>query len=121
MDRHDFCRRCGVRVRVRDTVTRALAHAPFGHRPTMLLVRVRRYRCEHCRRVWRQDMTGAAEPRSKLSRGGLEWALAALVLLHLTVARVAEGLGVGWHTANTAGACQVVCVSGHRSGFRGGG
>ena len=47
-------------------------------------------------------MTGAAEPRSKLSRGGLQWALAALVLLHLTVARVAEGLGVGWHTVNTA-------------------
>ena len=98
----DFCHRCGVQATVRDTVTRALAHAPFGHRPTTLLVRVRRYRCEHCRRVWRQDMTRAAEPRSKLSRGGLAWALAGLVILHLTVARVAEGLGVGWHTANTA-------------------
>ena len=46
----------------------------FGHRPTILLVRVRRYRCGPCRRVWRQDMSKAAEPRSKLSRGGLAWA-----------------------------------------------
>jgi len=98
----DFCRRCGTQAMLRDTVTRTLAHAPFGHRPTTLLVRVRRYRCESCRRVWRQDMTRAAEPRSKLSRGGLAWALAGLVILHLTVARVAEGLGVSWHTANTA-------------------
>ncbi len=76
----DFCHRCGVQATVRDTVTRQLAHAPFGHRPTTLLVRVRRYRCEHCRRAWRQDMTRAAEPRSKLSHGGREWALAALIL-----------------------------------------
>ena len=39
---------------MRDTVSRRLAHVPFGHRPTTLLVRVRRYRCDHCRRTWRQ-------------------------------------------------------------------
>ncbi len=44
----------------------------------------------------------AAEPRSKLSRGALRWALTALVVDHLTVARVAGHLGVGWHTANAA-------------------
>jgi len=98
----EFCRGCGAAGLVRDTVTRQLAHAPFGQRPTTLLVRVRRYRCGSCRRVWRQDMTAAAEPRSKLSRGGLGWAMVGLVVQHLTVARIAEGLGVGWHTANTA-------------------
>ncbi len=97
-----FCRGCGAAGRVRDTVARRLAHAPFGHRPTTLLVRVHRYRCAGCGRVWRQDMGKAAAPRSKLSRGGLAWALIGLVVQHLTVARIAEGLGVGWHTANSA-------------------
>jgi len=37
-----------------------------------------------------------------LSRGGLRWALTALVCQHLTVSRIAEGLGVPWNTANDA-------------------
>jgi len=52
--------------------------------------------------VWRQDTTGAAQPRSKLSRGGLRWALEGIVVQHLTVARVAEGLGVSWDCANAS-------------------
>lgn len=44
----------------------------------------------------------AAEPRAKLSRRGLRWALEAIVVQHLTVARVAEGLAVAWNTANDA-------------------
>jgi len=52
--------------------------------------------------VWRQDTTRAAEPRAKLSRRGLRWALEGIVCQHLTVARVAEGLGVSWNTANDA-------------------
>ncbi len=52
--------------------------------------------------MWRQDTTKAAEPRAKLSRRGLRWALEAIVCQHLTVARVAEGLGVAWNTANDA-------------------
>ena len=44
----------------------------------------------------------AAPERAKLSRGGMRWALEALVIDHLTVARVAAGLGVSWHTANDA-------------------
>ncbi|MBG6226696.1 transposase [Arthrobacter sp. CAN_A2] len=83
-------------------MTRRLAHEPFGHRPTTLLVRVRRYRCEHCGRAWRQDTSKAAEPRAKISRSGLRWALFAIVVDHLTMSRVAAGLGVSWHTANTA-------------------
>ena len=38
----------------------------------------------------------------ELSRRGLRWALEAIVVQHLTVARVAEGLGVAWDTANDA-------------------
>lgn len=97
-----WCRRCGCQGVVRDTVTRLLAHEPLGWRPTMLLVTVRRYRCTGCRHVWRQDTSAAAEPRAKLSRRGLRWALEGLVVAHLTVARIAEGLGVSWNTANDA-------------------
>ncbi|MCY0906746.1 ISL3 family transposase, partial [Arthrobacter sp. H14-L1] len=42
------------------------------------------------------------EPRAKLSRRGLRWALEGIVCQHLTIARVAEGLGVSWNTANKA-------------------
>ena len=97
-----WCRRCGSQGAARDTVTRRLAHEPLGWRPTTLLIRVRRYRCPGCAHVWRQDTTRAAEPRAKLSRRGLAWALTGIVCQHLTVARVAEGLGVSWNTANGA-------------------
>ncbi len=83
-------------------MTRRLAHEPLGWRPTTLIVSIRRYRCTDCGHVWRQDTTKAAEPRAKLSRRGLRWALEAIVVQHLTVARVAEGLGVAWNTANDA-------------------
>ena len=104
-----WCRRCGCEGGVRDTVTRRLAHEPFGWRPTVLEVTVRRYRCTGCAHVWRQDTSAAGEPRAKLSRRALTWALEALVVAHLSVARVAEGLAVSWHTANTA-----VLAEGHR-------
>jgi transposase len=97
-----WCRRCGCEGTGRDTVTRQLAHEPLGWRPTTLLVTVRRYRCSGCGHVWRQDTSKAAEPRARLSRRGLRWALEGIVCQHLTVARVAEGLGVSWNTANDA-------------------
>jgi transposase len=97
-----WCRRCGCEGTPRDTVVRHLAHEPLGWRPTTLEVVVRRYRCSGCGHVWRQDTTKAAEPRAKLSRRGLRWALEGIVVQHLTVARVAEGLGVAWNTANDA-------------------
>ena len=68
----------------------------------MLVVTIRRYRCFDCGHVWRQDTSRAAEPRAKLSRRALRWALEALVCQHLSVARVAEGLAVSWDTANDA-------------------
>jgi transposase len=97
-----WCHRCGCEGSPRDTVVRRLAHEPLGWRPTTLEVTVRRYRCSECGHVWRQDTSSAAEPRAKLSRRGLRWALEGIVVQHLTVARVAEGLGVAWNTANDA-------------------
>ena len=73
---------------MRDTVVRRLAHEPLGWRPTVLEVTIRRYRCTGCGHVWRQDTTKAAEPRARLSRRALRWALEGLVVQHLTVARM---------------------------------
>ena len=102
VDPDQWCHRCGCEGTPRDTVVRRLAHEPLGWRPTILEVTVRRYRCGECGHVWRQDMTKAAEPRALLSRRALRWALEGLVVQHLTVARVAEGLAVSWDTANNA-------------------
>ena len=56
--------------------------------------------CTRCAHVWRRDTSTAAEPRAKLSRRALRWALVALVVQHLSVARTDEALGVAWDTAN---------------------
>ena len=98
----DWCRRCGCEGIPRGTLVRRLAHEPFGWRPTVLEVIVRRYRCTGCGHVWRQDTTAAAEPRAKLSRRALGWALEGLVVAHLSVSRIAEALAVSWNTANSA-------------------
>jgi transposase len=79
-----------------------LAHEPFGHRPTGLLLTISRFYCVSCRHVWRQDTSKAALPRAKLSRRAFAWALHAIVVQHLSVARVAEALAVTWNTANSA-------------------
>lgn len=97
-----WCRRCGCEGRPCGTVVRRLAHEPLGWRPTVLEVTVRRYRCGGCGHVWRQRTDTAAQPRAKLSRRGLRWALEGIVVGHLSMARVAEGLGVSWNTANDA-------------------
>ena len=105
-----WCRRCGCQGICRGTVVRRLAHEPCGWRPTILHVSVRRYRCPECAHVWRQDMSQAADPRAKLSRAAVRWALTGVVVHHLTVARVAQALAVSWNTANTA-----VLAEGERS------
>ena len=97
-----WCRRCGCEGSPRDSVTRRLAHELLGRRPTTLSITIRRYRCTGCGHVWRQDTSRAAEPRTKLSRTALRWALVGLVCQHLTVARLAEALAVSWDTANDA-------------------
>lgn len=97
-----WCPRCRCAGRPRDTVTRELAHEPLGWRPTTLLVTIRRYRCTGCGHVWRQDTSRAAEPWARLSRHGLAWALEAIVCQPLSIACVAQGLGVAWNAANDA-------------------
>ena len=104
-----WCRRRGCEAAPRDSVTRRLAHEPLGWRPTTLLITIRRYRCTGCGHVSRQDTSRAAEPRAKLSRRALRWALEGIVCQHLTVARVAEGLGVAWNTVNDAWPRAGVC------------
>ena len=76
-----WCQRCGCQGISRDTVIRRLAHEPYGWRPTFLHVSVRRYRCQECAHVWRQDMSQAADPRAKLSRAAVRWALTGVVVL----------------------------------------
>lgn len=97
-----WCRRCGCEGVPSDSVTRELVHEPLGWRPTTLIVTIGRRKCTGCGHVWRQGTTTAAEPRAKLTRGEMRWALVGVVVQHLTVARVAEGLGVAWDTANNA-------------------
>ena len=97
-----FCRACGAQGQARGTVARRLAHVPVGWRPTQLVVRVRRFACTHCRRVWRQDTSSLAEPRARLTRSAVEWGLRALALEAMSVSRVAAALGISWHTANNA-------------------
>ena len=101
VDEDRWCRRCGEQGQVRDTVTRQLAHEPFGWRPTTLLLTVRRYRCAGCAHVAPRQQQGRRH-RARLSRRGMRWALETVVCQHLTIARVAEGLGVSWNTANDA-------------------
>jgi transposase len=104
----DWCHECGCQGAPRDTVTRRLAHVPLGWRPTILQLRVRRYRCTGCGHVWRQDTSLAAAPRAKLSRHAVLWALKCLVLDRMSIARIAASLGCSWHTVNDA-----VLAAGH--------
>ena len=67
VERDCWCHRCGAEGIARGTVMRELAHVPNGWRPTILQVRVRRYGCAGCGHVWRQDLSKAAAPRSKLT------------------------------------------------------
>lgn len=98
----DWCHACGCQGVPRDSVTRRIAHVPLGWRPTILQLRVRRYQCTGCGRIWRQDTSAAAAPRAKLSTQAVLWALKSLVIDRMSIARIADGLGVSWHTANDA-------------------
>ena len=88
-----FCRYCGTQGVACGTVVWRLAHVPVGWGPTQLLVRVRRFACTHCRRVWRQDTSTLAEPRARLTHAAVEWGLRALALEAMSVSRVAAALG----------------------------
>jgi transposase len=102
VERDCWCHRCGGAGVPRDTVTRRLAHAPVGWRPTILHVTIRRYRCAGCGLVWRQDTSAAAAPRSKPAAHAVLWALRAVLIDRASIARVAAALGTAWHTVNSA-------------------
>ncbi len=97
-----FCQVCGAQGVAVGTVARRLAHVPFGWRPTHLLVRMRRWRCQGCERVWRQDASRAAAKRAVLTRAAVDWAMRAVGVEFMSVSRVAAGLGVSWHTEGDA-------------------
>ena len=44
---------------------------------------VRRYRCPECAHVWRQDVSQATDPRAKVSRAAVRWALTGLRVMGL--------------------------------------
>lgn len=102
LDPDDWCRLCGQQGVPRGTVTHRLAHVPLAWRPATLRLQVRRYPCPDCRTVWRQDTTAGVVPRSELSGHAMLWALKSVVINHLSIARVAVGLGVAWNTSNDA-------------------
>ena len=97
-----WCRRCESQGTSRDTVIRRPAHEPYGWRPTILHVSVRRYRSQEYAHLRCQDMSQAAQPRAKLSGAAACWALTGLVVHHLTMARIAQALGMSWKATNTA-------------------
>ena len=86
------CRWGGARTVPKAALVGSLAHVPVGWRPTHLVVRVRRFACTHCRRVWRQDTSTLAEPRTRLTRSAVEWGLRALTLECMSVSRVTAAL-----------------------------
>lgn len=99
-----WCRGCGSQAISRGRDARLLAREPFGHRPTTLLVRVRRYACLGCGRSWREDLTAAAPARAKLSRGGMRWALEAIVLDHRLF--TIQGVAGVWVWLACRGGCE---------------
>jgi len=98
----NFCRQCGGQARARGSVVRRVTHVPLGWRPTQLHLRLRRYRCDDCACVWQQNTTSVVAPEAKLSHAAALWALKSVVIDRLSIARVANNLGVSWHTANDA-------------------
>ena len=90
----DRCPRCGAGGRVHDQVLRRFTHLPVGRRPTWLSVRVPRFRCDGCGRVWRHSLKTVARPRSKLTRAADWWALCQVVLDHTPISGVAAVLDV---------------------------
>ncbi|WP_244936779.1 helix-turn-helix domain-containing protein [Actinomyces qiguomingii] len=52
--------------------------------------------------MWRQDCSRAAAKRALLTQAAKEWAIRAVGVEFMSVARVAASLGVSWHTANEA-------------------
>lgn len=92
----DWCHACGCPGRVRGSVC-SVGMAAHGFTRAVAALPVHRLRPGLASRP-----DSAAEPRSKLSRAALRWALEGLVIQHLSMTRIAHGLDVAWNTANDA-------------------
>ncbi|WP_407717222.1 transposase family protein [Mobiluncus porci] len=55
-----WCESCGALGVARGTVGWKWVHLPYGSRPTILRVRILRWVCEACGRVWRRDSSRIA-------------------------------------------------------------
>ena len=97
---HSKCRRCSCQGGARDSVVRPLTHEPLGWRPTTLEVTVRRYRCTDgtCGATTATKPPNLGEALAHGPTVGTE----GVVCQHLSVACVAEGLGVACNTTNDA-------------------
>ena len=63
---------------------------------------VRRYRCDGCGHVWRQDTSEAAEPRSEAVPRGVRWALEGWSSSTSPSPASPKRSAVSWNTANDA-------------------
>ena len=100
---NDWCHRCGCPGQLRDSGVRKLAHVPFGWRPTILQVRLRRYQCTDC------GMCGVRTCRARRSRARACHKEHCGERYHLFMSRIATALRVAWNTAN-----EVVLTEGRR-------
>lgn len=96
------CPGCGGQGSWHDTFTRWFTHLPVGRAVTKLKVSAPRYRCRGCARVWRHRPQTVAQPRSKLTRSAVWWALQEVVLDHSSVSAVAAVLKTAWGTVHDA-------------------
>ena len=96
------CPVCGRAGLVVDHVERMFTHLPMGRMATWLRVRLPRYRCGQCRKVWRHRLRATARAGSKLTRAADWWALCQVVMDHAPISAVAAVLGVSWCAAHNA-------------------
>lgn len=96
------CPDCGSLGGWHDTFSRWFTHLPVGRAATKLQVSAPRYRCRNCGKVWRHRLRTVAEPRSKLTRSAVWWALQEVVLDHSSISAVAAVLQSAWGTVHDA-------------------
>lgn len=67
-----------------------------------LLVRVRRYECTACERLWSDDLTGIAPQGRRMTDAAVWWACAEIVLKSKSVPACANDLACSWGAASQA-------------------
>ena len=97
-----YCRECGGMGRVRSSWRRRFVHMPVGQHAVHLLVRVRRYECMACARLWTDDLTHMADEGRRLTDAAVWWAVAEVVLKSKSVLACARDLHCSWGVLNRA-------------------